>query len=143
MDGMAHILDWRWVYVTTNDLGTDWQFQAQSFRAWDTPQAFTVPLYRLVSTGATLDFMYATGTIGAGADPDTAIPPAAPTGWRVDGGPFAWVYETQTCGTVPLMGVANVAASDHWYTTDVKERNNFINGAQWVDSGVIAYVLPV
>lgn len=143
MDGMAHILDWRWVYVATNAMGTDWQFQAQSFRAWDTPQPFTIPLYRLVSTGATLDFMYATGAVGAGTDPATFIPPTAPTGWRVDGEPFAWVYGEQTCEGVPLMGVSNAAASDHWYTTNAKEHNNLVNGAHWVDAGVVAYVLPV
>ena len=136
--GVAHILDFVGGIVATNtQFGTDWQIQSQSFRAWSTAQPFTSPLFRMVANTG-VDYRYTVGE-------DINTPPVPPAGWTldtIDGVAFAYVYATQACGSVPLMGVSFPAAEDHWYTTNVRERDDFVS-AGWVDEGVVAFVLPL
>ncbi|KAF8904673.1 hypothetical protein CPB84DRAFT_1643691, partial [Gymnopilus junonius] len=91
---------------------------------------FTVPLYRYDSgTGTHLDYLYSTAT-------------SSPTPGFTEGLIIGYVYETQICGSVPLLGVWNKAVGDHYYTTQVGEHRELIATSGWTDAGIAGYVLP-
>lgn len=54
----------------------------------------------------------------------------------------AWVYDTAVCDSVPLLGASLAAKSDHYYTTDANEHAELLS-LGWVDTGIVAYVLPL
>ncbi|PPQ81851.1 hypothetical protein CVT25_013451 [Psilocybe cyanescens] len=129
----AHALNTRAAFANV-DTGAaeDWVFQGPDFLAWTDPQEFTVPLYRFFAE-ATGDYLYTTSTDGN--------PPSVP------GFSFeiivAYVYQTQVCGSVPLLGAWQKKAGDHFYTTSQPEHTTFMNLPSWVDAGIAGYVLPV
>ncbi|KDR69221.1 hypothetical protein GALMADRAFT_145620 [Galerina marginata CBS 339.88] len=110
----AQVTRVRWVFIATDTIGDDFAIQAEVFRAWETTQTGTVPLYQLSNPSGT-DFIYLPSLNGA-------IPSAA--------------------GFIPLFVVSQPSFTDHWYTTSPTERNSLI-ASGWVDGGVVAFVLPV
>lgn len=136
---IAHILDFIGGIVATDSTENgDWIIQTQSFRAWSSNEPFTVPLFRFFRSSPNIDYRYAIGQ-------DISSPPTPPAGWSLDtsgGVAFAFIYPTQSCGSVPLMGVSNAFVGDHWYTTNTRERDGFIQGG-WTDEGVVGFVLPL
>ncbi|PPQ66417.1 hypothetical protein CVT26_011286 [Gymnopilus dilepis] len=113
--------------ITKEGATTDWEFQGDIFVAWNTEQEFTVPLYRF-DLGVAQDYMYTTAT---------AVP-----GYTL-GIIIGYVYETQVCGSVPLLGAFNQAETDHYYTTAPNEHSQLIAISGWTDVGVAGYVLPL
>ncbi|PPQ79227.1 hypothetical protein CVT25_002830 [Psilocybe cyanescens] len=109
-----------------------WVFQGPDFLAWTDLQEFTVPLYRFYAE-ATKDYLYTTST--------DSNPPSFP------GFSFqtivAYVYRTQVCGSVPLLGLWDKTNGDYFYTTSQPEHTTFLTRGPWVDTGIAAYVLPV
>lgn len=119
------------VFVHEDTIGADWQVQEDMFLAWGNPQEFTVPLYAFFDA-TTLDYVYIASGTGT---------PSAPDGFSLVG-PVAYVYDTQVCGSVPLFVVFEDVAGDHWLTTSASERDELIS-LGWIDSGIVAYVLPL
>ncbi|PPQ93371.1 hypothetical protein CVT25_013910 [Psilocybe cyanescens] len=131
----AHALNTRAAFATVDTQGSadaQWVFQGPDFLAWTDPQEFTVPLYRFYAE-ATKDYLYTTST--------DSNPPSVP------GFSFqtivAYVYLTQVCGSVPLLGLWDKTNGDHFYTTSQPEHTTFLNRGPWVDTGIAGYVLPV
>jgi len=108
-----------------------WDFNPPSFRAWIAPgQASTVPLYWLFNP-TTHDYVYLTSDT-------TTLPSVSGYG---SANLIAYVYSTPICNSVPLYCVSK--PSDHWYTTNLAEHNDFVNQHGWTDCGITAYVLPI
>lgn len=110
----------------------DYAFQANIFRAWNTPQPFTFPLHRLFNP-TVQDFIFVLST-------DGTTPVVA--GYQENFIP-AYIYSTQVCDSIPLYSVARASATDHFYTTVLSERDDMINRWGWTDSGIIGFVLPL
>ncbi|PPQ70673.1 hypothetical protein CVT26_014612 [Gymnopilus dilepis] len=129
-DGITHALGPRAYTIsgTTNEGATQWEFQGDIFVAWSTEQEFTVPLYRYDLSNVLEDFQYSTAT---------SIP-----GW-IQRLVIGYVYETQVCGSVPLLGAYNQANTDHYYTTVFNEHSELIAISGWTDAGIAGYVLPL
>lgn len=117
--------------------GPMWTMQGTAFKAWASQQPATVPLYRL-GTPSLSDYIFKLGTV----DPQTQTPsPPTVNGYNTNIGLTAWVYDSATCGSVPLLGASYTLLSDHFYTTDEDEHAGLIaNG--WTSAGVVGYVLP-
>ena len=130
--GTIHGVRPRWVWVSTNTGGGDWQIQADSFLAWETAQNFTIPFYQLNSIPNADDVIYLPSTNGT--------PPS------VDGfqavGIVGYVYGTQVCGSVPLLCASHPTTTDHWYTTSASEQNSLLV-VGWTDAGFAGFVLPL
>ncbi|KDR84372.1 hypothetical protein GALMADRAFT_133687 [Galerina marginata CBS 339.88] len=127
----SHVLEGRFAFVNADDEGADWQVQGTIFRAWKSAQTNTVPFFRLFDP-TTSDFIFVTSPTGA-----------APviSGFQTQAS-IGQVYETQICDSVPLYVVAQAAVGDHWYTTELSERDELIS-VGWLDEGIAAYVLPL
>ncbi|KAF8805018.1 hypothetical protein BYT27DRAFT_7258607 [Phlegmacium glaucopus] len=127
-----HSLNTLPAYVDASALGSVWQFVEASCNAWTSSgQASTVPLYILFNP-TTIDVMYLISTNGT--------PPTFP-GFD-NKGIIAYVYPTQICGSVPLYA-ASLAIGDHWYTTNLADRDALVSlGSGWTNAGIAAYVLP-
>ncbi|KDR77653.1 hypothetical protein GALMADRAFT_37148, partial [Galerina marginata CBS 339.88] len=54
---------------------------------------------------------------------------------------IGYVYASQVCGSVPLLGAFQQTAGDHWYTTDPGEHSSLL-ASGWTDAGIAGYVLP-
>jgi len=110
-------------------------YEGKVFLGWDTqdPQGFTTPLYLLVNP-TTTDYIAVLAVNGN---------PPAVAGFTDVIGVIGYVYSTQVCGSVPLLGAANAAAGSHYYTTQVNDHAQLITHAGWADAGIAAYVLPL
>ena len=122
----AHTLDTRAAFVNADTTQGDWQFQGKVFRAWETQQPSTVPLNRFL-TQVNQDYIFSTVSSVSGYDANGVV---------------GYVYPTQICDSVPLLGAYNQAAGDHYYTTDVGEHNS-LTSSGWSDAGISGYVLPL
>ncbi|KIJ48855.1 hypothetical protein M422DRAFT_247220 [Sphaerobolus stellatus SS14] len=127
----AHVIRATWAFVVNIAIGGDWQIQGPVFRAWETPQEFTVPLYQLSKPDGS-DFLFLPSTDG---NPPTVA------GFE-NSGITGYVYATQVCGSVPLLVAANAATTDHWYTTNALQHSLLVADG-WTDAGVAAFVLPL
>ncbi|KAH9474240.1 hypothetical protein JR316_0013403 [Psilocybe cubensis] len=128
----AHTVSPRWVLaLQRSGLGADWEIQGDLFLAWQTEQEFTVPFYRLFNP-TTTDWITMISTDGS---------PPVVSGFE-DATVIGFAYSTQVCGSVPLLGASLPSKGDHWYTTDVREHNFFLENG-WVDAGIAAFVLPL
>ncbi|KAH9476989.1 hypothetical protein JR316_0010905 [Psilocybe cubensis] len=131
--GKFHLIQMSTEFVDSLTVGNgDFGFQGNIFRAWNTPQPSTFPLYRLV-TPPPLDYLFVLSTDGNA--------PAVP-GYHSDFIP-AYIYSTQICNSIPLYSATRADATDHYYTTVLSERDDLINRWGWTDSGIIGYVLPL
>ncbi|KDR77937.1 hypothetical protein GALMADRAFT_65001, partial [Galerina marginata CBS 339.88] len=128
----AHTLDTRAAFAMADTTQGDWEFQGETFLAWQDPTPHTVPLFRYL-TQTNQDYVYGTST--------AAIPVGVP-GFNLDA-TIGYVYKTKVCDSVPLLGVWNQAAGDHFYTTSKAEQNTFLKNSGWVDAGIAGYVLPL
>lgn len=132
----VHGLNTRTQFIVLNAVDNqDWHIMAPSFKAWAMPgQPGTFPLFGLFDQTLT-DFLYVVAT-------DGSTPQV--TGYA-NKGIIAYVYPTQVCGSVPLYGASlpSTSNSDHWYTTDLAEKNLLVNVSGWADTGILAYVLPL
>lgn len=120
-------------FVRANSVGAfGFQLQGPLARVFPGPSDFTVPVYRLSNAGGG-DWVFIVSTDGT-----------APSrgGYSVDG-IFAYVYSTPICESVPLYSVFNPGLVDHWYTTDVNGYNYMLELSEWVDEGIMGYVLPL
>jgi hypothetical protein len=106
--------------------------QGPVFKAWTTQQNFTVPLFRLATSGG-LEQVFMTGI-------DAQTPPVLNGFSAID--ISAWVFNQSACGTVPLMSAGLASQTDHYYTTDPDEHSGLIADG-WKDGGVVAFVLPL
>lgn len=130
----AHVLSFRWVLANEDTkAGSEyWSLQGEVFRAWQTQQPFTVPLFSLAKPDGT-DYVALLSANGTTQPVVSGFSPA---------GIIAWVYNSPVCGSVPLYGVANSAFSDHFYTVDASDRDSLVQNG-WTDDGIVAYVLPL
>ncbi|PPQ72379.1 hypothetical protein CVT25_011760 [Psilocybe cyanescens] len=123
----AHTVAPRW--LLSADAST--QFEGDMFLAWQTPQDFTIPFYRLFNP-TTTDWILAISTDGT-----------APIvqGFR-DATIVGYAYSTQVCGSVPLLGASLPSRDDHYYTTSANDHTSLLaNG--WVDAEIAVFVLPL
>ncbi|KAF8968604.1 hypothetical protein BDZ97DRAFT_1799249 [Flammula alnicola] len=127
----AHTLDDRIQFVNADTVQGDWAFQGEAFLAWTTPQDFTIPLYRFL-TQTNQDYLFTIST--------DSNPPTVP-GFNFDA-IVGYVYSSQVCGSVPLLGAWNQKFGDHYYTTDADDHSALLAVGGWVDAGITAYVLP-
>jgi len=109
-----------------------WQLEPPMARIWITAETGTVPVYRFYSPTAT-DYMFVVGAS------DGTIPTVP--GYE-DQGIWAYAYPTQICGSVPLYAMSH-SIGDHWYTTNLFEKNRIVQFHGYTDLGILAYVLPV
>uniref|UniRef100_A0A8H8CGC8 DUF5648 domain-containing protein n=1 Tax=Psilocybe cubensis TaxID=181762 RepID=A0A8H8CGC8_PSICU len=134
MQNTFHVVAPRWLFVNQHSLGgADWQLQGALFRAWQTPQDFTFPMYRLFNP-VTTDWIIALST-------DGTVPVVSGFD-NADTELFGYAYSTQVCGSVPLIGASLQSKGDHWYTIDTNEHSSLL-AAGWVDAGTVAFVLPL
>lgn len=110
----------------------DYAFQADIFRAWNTPQPFTFPLHRLFNPTLS-DYIFVLSTDGT---------VSVVAGYQENFIP-AYIYSTQTCDSIPLYAAALASATDHYYTTVQSERDDIVDRWGWTDAGIIGYVLPL
>ncbi|KAF8879969.1 hypothetical protein CPB84DRAFT_1751510 [Gymnopilus junonius] len=122
----AHTLDTRAAFVNADTTQGDWQFQGKVFRAWETQETSTVPLNRFL-TQVNQDYIFTTASSVSGFGANGVV---------------AYVYPSQICGSIPLLGASNSAAGDHYYTTDAHEHASLTSGG-WSDAGISGYVLPL
>ncbi|KAF8968623.1 hypothetical protein BDZ97DRAFT_1799323 [Flammula alnicola] len=127
----AHTLDTRILFVNADTIQDDWAFQGEAFLAWTTPQQFTVPFYRFF-TQTNQDYLFTISTDNN--------PPTVP-GFNFDA-IVGYVYSSQVCGSIPLLGAWNQQFGDHYYTTDAVDHSALLALSGWVDAGIAAYVLP-
>lgn len=128
------MLGFRWLLANEDSKVSSvyWTFQGEVFKAWQTQQPFTVPLFSLFKPDGS-DYVYLLGA-------DAATPPVV-SGFST-GGIAAWAYDNPVCGSVPLYGLANAGFSDHFYTVDATDRDSLVQNG-WTDAGIVAYVLPL
>ncbi|KAF5314983.1 hypothetical protein D9619_007558 [Psilocybe cf. subviscida] len=130
-----HVLNYRHFFengITRGSAGlTDLE---PAFRAWPTQQNFTVPLFQLGTPDRT-QFIYRTGT-------DAQTPPVV-SGFNTQVALLGWVYDSQVCGSVPLMSAVLPSFTDHYYTTNSFEHDSLVSSDGWTDGGVVAFVLPL
>ncbi|PPQ81583.1 hypothetical protein CVT25_013422 [Psilocybe cyanescens] len=127
----AHVVSPRWLLTSQRSGGADWELQGDMFLAWQTPQEFTTPFYRLFNP-TTTDWITAISTNGA-------APVVQGFG---DATIIGYAYSTQVCGSVPLLGASLASKGDHYYTTSTNDHASLLaNG--WVDAGIAAFVLPL
>lgn len=81
-----------------------------------------------------MEYIFRTGV-------DAQTPPVV-SGFNTDVGVIAWVYDSQVCGSIPLMSTGLATASDHYYTINTFEHDSLISDG-WADNGVVAFVLPL
>jgi hypothetical protein len=131
----VHVLNYRGAYENANTQAKAivWGDLHPAFRAWPTQQSFTVPLFQLRNADAT-QYIYRIGT-------DAQTPPVV-SGFVADVGVIAWVYNSQVCGSVPLMSATLAAFTDSYVTISAFEHDGLITDG-WTDTGVVAYVLPL
>ncbi|KAF5309469.1 hypothetical protein D9619_012447 [Psilocybe cf. subviscida] len=131
----VHVLNYRYGYehVNTQSEANFWQDIQPAFRAWPTQQNFTVPLFQLATADRT-QYIYQ-------IDDDAQTPPVV-NGFNTDVFIIGWVYDSQVCGSVPLMTTAFPAFTDHYYTISAFEHGGLVS-AGWTDRGVVAFVLPL
>ncbi|KAF8993596.1 hypothetical protein BDQ17DRAFT_1412882 [Cyathus striatus] len=104
----AHLLSPLAVFVNNADLDGAFEIQNSIFRAWDTQQQGTVPLFQLFNA-ADPDNMFLR------ANPDGSLPSAP--GYTIEPR-IIYVYATQVCGSVPLYAMFKASATDHYYSID-------------------------
>ncbi|KDR68891.1 hypothetical protein GALMADRAFT_145915 [Galerina marginata CBS 339.88] len=128
---IAHVVSPRGLLIVQRSAGADWEIQGDIFLAWQSPQNFTFPLYRLVNP-TNADWITQISTSGA---------PPIVSGYG-QAAIIGYAYSTQVCGSVPLLGAFQSTKGDHWYTTSASEHGFFLTNG-WVDAGVAAFVLPL
>ncbi len=57
-------------------------------------------------------------------------------------GDAARVLGSQAPGTIPFYRAYHPTVVDHFYTTDVNERNNAIQNLGYHDEGIVGYIYP-
>ncbi|KAJ7626839.1 hypothetical protein FB45DRAFT_55530 [Roridomyces roridus] len=111
-------------------------FLGVSARVFTTQEPSTTPLYlvySVISNGDATDHFYTTSAS------DRAL--LIESGW-IDAGVQAYIYPTQICGSVPYYVVYNSAQTEHFYTANQTQYQNFLATAGWADQGIVGYVLP-
>ncbi|KAF9007161.1 hypothetical protein BDQ17DRAFT_1324394 [Cyathus striatus] len=119
----AHFIDSRYAFISSNFGGSDFQFQGDIFRAWQTQETGTVPLFSLFNPTNT-DWMFLIPSSNG------ALPSAPGIPFRI-------------CGSVPLFSVFSTSIGDHWYTLDTNERDHLTQNGFGIDAGIVGFVLPL
>lgn len=132
---LVHVLNYLPSFENSNTVGQTifWGDLQPAFKAWPAQQNFTVPLFQLC-TSSLAQCIY---KIGA----DANTPPVV-SGFNADVFLLGWVYDSQVCGSVPLLSVVLSALTDHYFTTNPFYHDTLIADG-WADSGVIAFVIPL
>ncbi|RDB19083.1 hypothetical protein Hypma_014453 [Hypsizygus marmoreus] len=71
------------------------------------------------------------------------VAPTPPAGYTQVLGIAAYVYPTQTCCSAPFYVIYSATLGDHFYTTDITERDAMLRLNGYVDQGIAGYVLPI
>jgi len=122
----------RWNFISDSTINNaDWKIQGPAFLAWQTARKFSVGLWELANF-VTNDLIFLPEING------TTPAVSGFSAERITG----QVYDSQICGSVPLLGVFNAAAGDHYYTTSATEHSGLISNG-WIDAPTGAFVLPI
>jgi predicted aspartyl protease len=110
-----------------------YQALSSTGRIFTTPEAGTVPLYRLISPAAQLHF-YTPSFEERGEAIEEGL---------IDEGIAGYVYLDSSCGASPLYRLFSTITGDHFYTMNAAEINTVVKTQNYNFEGLECFIFPV